>query len=88
MIDFPLSEAQKQSIHTYLDQYTFTRPDYESSYQFWVKGGRGWNRTFATGGTYTMKALMWYHHKYRPGSEEWRPTIIMSALCKAAGLTH
>lgn len=86
--NFPLSDAQKKSIHDYLDRYTFTKTNYEYSYQFWAKGGRGWNRTFATGGTYIMKALMWYHHKHKSGSEEWRPTVIMTELCQAAGLTR
>lgn len=84
---FPLSETEKQVVHAYLDQYIFTKTNYEFSYQFWARGGRGWNRTFATGGTYTMKALMWYHHQFRPESHEWRPPVIMNALCEAAGLT-
>lgn len=87
-MNFPLTEVEKKAVHAYLDQYTFTRPNYEISYHFWAKGGRGWNRTFATGGTYTMRALMWYHHHFKPGSEEWRPSVIMNALCEAAGLTH
>ncbi|HMS85072.1 MAG TPA: hypothetical protein PKD12_15610 [Nitrospira sp.] len=87
-MEFPLPEEKKKVVHEYLDQFSFTKANYEFSYQYWAKGGRGWGRTFATGGTYTMKALMWYHHHHQPESQEWRPPIIMNALCKAAGLTH
>ena len=84
---YPLSTARKQIIFNFLDTFSFTQQHYEPSYRYWAKGGHQWNRTFATGGTYTMKALMWYHHQHKPNSKEWRPSIIMSALCREAGVT-
>lgn len=84
---YPLSGPHKQAVCNFLDQFKFTHEQYDHSYRFWAKGGHGWSRTFATGGTYTMKALMWYHHHHKPNSKEWRPRIIVNALCVAAAAT-
>ncbi len=85
---YPLSTLHKQALYEFLDKFVFSREQYEHSYQSWAKGGKGWMRTFAAGGTYTMKAIMWYHlHGGHGTSKEWRPTVIMNALCRAAGIT-
>lgn len=81
---YPLPTAHKQTIFNFLDTFNFTKQHYEQGYRYWAKGGRGWDRTFATGGTYTMKALMWYQHIHKPKSKEYRARIIMNALCHAA----
>jgi hypothetical protein len=57
----------------------FNRDQYWQSYGQWAKGGYAWDQLEA-GGTYIMIALMWYHHVHRPGSREWRPSIIIRAL--------
>lgn len=80
-VKFPLSTEHKSVVHDYLDQFVFTKENGDYSYQFWGKGQKAWNRTFATGGTYTMKALMWYHHIHKPKSKEYRARTIMKNLC-------
>ncbi len=77
---YPLNNQQKEIVRNLLRGFTFTRKQWEYSYHKWAPGGHAWNRTFASGGTDTMFALMWYHHVYKPGSKEWRPKIIMDAF--------
>lgn len=84
---YPLSTQHKQILYNFLDKFVFSNEQYEHSYQSWAKGGKGWDRTFATGGTYTMKAIMWYHVFGGHGTKECRPRVIMNALCRAAGIT-
>lgn len=61
----------------------FTREQYWESYRSWPKGGSGWNKMHQ-GGTGIMNALMWYQHVHKPGSKEWRPSIIIAAVVEAA----
>lgn len=61
---------------------SFTKEEYWSSYPSWSTGGRGWQKLHQ-GGTGIMKALMWYQHRHKPGSKEWRPKIIIEALITA-----
>jgi len=86
VINYPLSVKNKNIVRVFLRQFSFTRSHYDFSYSRWYMGGRGWDRTFCSGGTDTMNALMWYHHIYKPGSKEWRPKIIMNALCNESGI--
>jgi hypothetical protein len=58
---------------------SLTREQWQESYQSWAHGGNGWNR-YGIGGTDINTALAWYQHLHRPGSKEWRPSIIMSAV--------
>jgi len=60
-----------------------TREQYWESYQSWARGGRAWNR-LEQGGTHIMAALCWYQHIFKPGSHEWRPSIIIRALLAAS----
>lgn len=61
-----------------------TSEQYWSSYEQWARGGRrAWN-ALRQGGTGQMAALCWYQHIYRPGSREWRPSIIIRAFVAAA----
>lgn len=60
------------------EQYSYTSEQREQSYVQWIKGGSGWD--CGQGGTGVMRMLMWYHHTYKPGSNEWRPKIIIKAL--------
>lgn len=62
---------------------TFSRDQYWSSYPQWAKGGHAWN-AMEQGGTGIMHALMWYHHVHKPGSREWRPSIIIRAVVEHA----
>lgn len=60
-----------------------TREQNSESYQQWARGGRAW-RVMGQGGTGQMAALCWYHHIHKPGSREWRPSIIIRALLAAS----
>jgi len=56
---------------------------YDHSYPQWAKcGDRAWGK-YRMGGTYQLFALVWYHHFCRPGSLEFRPKIVMTALYKS-----
>jgi drug/metabolite transporter superfamily protein YnfA len=102
---YDLSPAEIRAVHAFLaSMYVegtpethmipgyrgLTREQYWKSYQQWNKGGDAWDRLQA-GGTYIIIALMWYHHVHKPGSEEWRPSIIIRALVAASvmeGTSH
>lgn len=81
-IDYPLNIEQKIAIRRYLDQFEFTRKECDLSYASWAHGGSGWDKTFNSGGSDTVRAIMWYQHRWKAPSREWRPSIIMNALCK------
>lgn len=53
------------------------------SYQSWARGGHAWDR-YGLGGTDINTALAWYHWIHKPGSREWRPSIVMDAVSVAA----
>lgn len=84
---FPLLTSDKTKAHDYLDQFAYTKEMYESSYHCLAKYDGAWKRTFATGGTYTMRAIMWYQHIHKPNSKESRPRFIMSELCRLADIS-
>lgn len=77
--------AQTAKIVAFLDAQLpkLTKEQWWQSYQSWARGGNGWNR-YSIGGTYINAALAWYQHIHRPGSHEWRPSIIMAAVLDAA----
>lgn len=77
---YPITFEQKVKVRKFLSSFPFTREMYEVSYQSWGNGGHGWTRTLESGGTDTMNVIMWYQHFHKPGSREWRPTVIMNAL--------
>lgn len=93
---FDLSREEVAAVRAFLDAREFqgpppinatgftgiTREQYWESYQSWARGGHGW-RALHSGGTTTMGALCWYQHIHRPGSKEWRPSIIIRALLDA-----
>jgi len=60
-----------------------TREQFNTSYQSWAHGGRGWDR-YQMGGTGVSHCIAWYQHVLRPGSHEWRPAIIMRAVLEVA----
>lgn len=60
-----------------------TREQYSESYHSWARGGHAWN-VIEQGGTGIMAALCWYQHIHKPGSREWRPSVIIRALRDAA----
>ncbi|WP_193200690.1 hypothetical protein [Nostoc sp. MG11] len=76
------TEQQAELAMKFLNQFQFSRQHREFSYRYWKTGGYGWNGC-QMGGTYQVKALMWYHFVYKPSSKEWRPSIILTALEKA-----
>lgn len=53
---------------------------YWESYPSWGNGAGAWDYLLGLGGTDTMTALIWYQHVHRPGSKEWRPSIIIRAM--------
>jgi hypothetical protein len=63
--------------------HPMTREQIDDSYQSWAKGGRGWD-ALQEGGTGILAALCWYQHVHRPGSREWRPSVIIRALLAAS----
>jgi hypothetical protein len=60
-----------------------SREQHSASYQQWARGGHAWN-AMEQGSTGQMAALCWYHHIHKPGSREWRPSVIIRALLAAA----
>ena len=52
----------------------------------WARSERGWNRVVDFGGTDFNLALTWYQYAHKPGSKEWRPKVIVCAICGAAGV--
>lgn len=81
-----VSRTQKWMISRWLRSIRnrFGHEDYKrlywESYNSWANGGGGWDRYLGLGGTDTMTALIWYQHIHKPGSKEWRPTIIIKAM--------
>lgn len=53
------------------------------SYHSWARGGHAW-KVIEQGGTGILAALCWYQHVHKPGSREWRPSVIITALLAAA----
>jgi hypothetical protein len=53
-----------------------------SAYQTWAKNGTAWKKQLGAGGTYTMRALLWYQHVRKPGSTDSRPGIILNAIAE------
>jgi hypothetical protein len=88
-----LTREERDRIGRFLDTITYqgpaplngngyhgiTREQYQESYQCWWRGGRAWH-ALQQGGTGQMAALCWYQHIHRPGSREWRPSVIIRAL--------
>jgi hypothetical protein len=75
-----LSDEQRARVDRFLfSGMHFSQHEYWSSYPQWARGGRGW-WPLHQGGTGIMLALMWYHHRHKPGSREWRPAVIIKAL--------
>lgn len=66
-------------IFTDLAKKDWTREQRDYSYGKW-KGRRTWGITHQ-GGTGILLMLCWYHHIYKKNSNEWRPAIIIAALC-------
>ena len=94
---FRLTDAEREAAHAFLvthviregppplNGYRFpgiSREQHRQSYQSWAKAGHAWSQL--GGGTAVMAALCWYQHVHRPGSREWRPSIICRALLDAA----
>ena len=70
-----------------LDVYALTgkthRELFDTSYPTWSRNARAWDRRLATGGTYTLRAIMWYQHVWRTGSTDSRPGVILDAITEA-----
>lgn len=64
-----------------------TNEQWHESYCSWLHGGDGWGPALRwDGGTAIRYCLVWYQFIHKPGSKEWRPSIIVEAVCLAAGL--
>lgn len=83
--DYGRFRAQTATIMAFLDMQTpkLNQEQWWRSYRSWAHGGGGWNR-YGLGGAYIHAVLAWYQHVHRPGSREWRPSIIMAAVLAAA----
>jgi hypothetical protein len=69
--------------YSYHARHSVTNEQISESYQSWAKGGSGWNQS-QQGGTGIMATLVWYQHVHKPGSREWRPSIILRAAVREA----
>lgn len=79
-----LTDADRAAISRFLDRpWPFTKEQYWASYRNWWRGGNAWE-VLHEGGTGQMRALMWYQHYHKPGSKEWRPSVIIRELLAAA----
>lgn len=76
-----------KAVEEFLRRFTYTAEMYWASYTDWSRGealeGNRWSRS-GFGGTYTMMALMWFQHHYRPGTTVYRPSVILRALLTEA----
>lgn len=52
----------------------------DASYLAWARSANAWSQSLGAGGTYTMRAVAWYQHVYKPGSTEGRPAVILLAI--------
>lgn len=84
----PLTPEQIEAVRMFLDEAArgLTREQWSQSYQSWGHGGRRAWDMLRSGGTHQHSAVAWYQHTHKPGSKEWRPAIIIDAVCRAAGL--
>lgn len=86
----PESKSQLAAVRLFLAQVRLqrliTEEQWWKSYHSWCHGGRAWNK-LQSGGSDIETALAWYQHIHKPGSKEWRPSIIIDAVCRAAGLS-
>ena len=83
----PQNEQQVEQVRIFLEaqRKVITRSQWEKAYQSWQLGGNAW-RKLRSGGTDIQTCLAWYQFIHKPGSREWRPSIIIDAVCRAAGL--
>ena len=81
----PKDEADVTIIRSFLayQRTQLTRDQWQSAYSSWWRGGNGWNK-LRSGGTDIQTCLAWYQSIHKPGSKEWRPSIIIDAVCRAA----
>ena len=84
----PQSEDDVTLIRSFLayQRTQLTRDRWQLAYSSWWRGGYGWNK-LRSGGTDIQTCLAWYQSIHKPGSKEWRPSIIIDAVCQAAGVT-
>lgn len=55
---------------------------WEASYPTWGRLANAWMHRLGTGGTYTLRAIVWYQHVHKPGSTDSRPKIVLAAICE------
>lgn len=53
---------------------------FDASYSTWSRNATAWKRRLGAGGTYTLRAIIWYQHVARPGSTDSRPGVILAAI--------
>jgi hypothetical protein len=77
-----MNDGTKWAISRFLAEQRklMTREQWSEAYQSWARGGQAWIRQLGLGGTDTQSALCWYQFIHKPGSKEWRPKIIITAL--------
>jgi hypothetical protein len=84
----PRTEGEIQRHMTFLDQFKYSAEMYWASYCDWNRGDNlernYWSTRSGFGGTYTMRAIMWFQHIHRPGSKVYRPSVIMRNLRREA----
>jgi hypothetical protein len=65
-----------------------TQNQWSDAYATCFRGGSGWQEGLRwDDGTLRRLLIAWYQIIHKPGSKEWRPSIIVEAACLAAGLS-
>lgn len=78
---YPKSDREIWQLKHFLDCQPFNI----RQLQLAPHGGVAWQH-LRLGERYIRKAVAWYRHKYH-SPHEWRPALIIEALCYAAGLS-
>ena len=74
-------------VHAFLKQQrtVLSRTQWKSAHAAWRKGDNGWNTLSSN--TDIQTCIAWYRCIHRPGSREWRPSIIIRAVVAASQKT-
>lgn len=77
-MEYPKNDRETWHVKHFLDCQSFNI----RQLQFDPHGGMGWQH-LQLDERYIRKAVAWYRHKYQ-SPHEWRPHIIIDALCRTA----
>lgn len=80
-----LMDFRRAAISAFLKERCkrFAKDQWASSFPSWDHGEVSWRTRSDIGMEDSQLALMWYQHVHKPGSKEWRPSVIVAALDRA-----